>query len=720
MTEHERKEYIKNKYKQRKAIKKQNHLEKEENEPRSPTIKWNVSSDKAVPNTSKIDVIEKKTEEFNTEPYENIRNKDTYEDICNTFMQNSEESANLPNLCFDANSMKLKGGGTEKFKLKTFKSTNLAINSVLNALRSSSMFEPLNMHKKCPLTSDKWCNFCLLRSPISKINSPKGKQEIIPVEVEVQPISNEENLYQVLQTIFINAARSYSLFSSTFVPELKCSCCMKICSNTSEHIIELNNENTNREIGNLVQDKFDSIKDGHAKEAIHDNNFNLKIQSGIKSIIFHSLEKMSVNLQSTIQFGGKSWQCVGAISDTYESFFKIGNKWFSNSCELSSIDFLLSNISIAVFDQVNERKYNENENFSYIGADLIKIRNKTTARKKSVKESQNKYEQTEARKQAKKEYEETEVRKQHSAKQLQQAMKKSQNEYEETEAGKQRKKEYEQTEAGKQRKKEYEQTEARKQAKKEYYRNKKEEEFLSDTGMDSVCACCIELKSTKSCTSISKIPEEKVYKYCIESDLTRNKNGNFYVCNTCKLSIMKDVEPRRSQKEILGLLEFPEEFMEELEQCCTRSLKEINDPEKKYLKLNRVEDYLLKPVIPFIRIGHLPRGRYFQLKGDLIMVSADVEETMNKILPRSQNLLPVAFKRKIEYHGHFMAEFIDRRKVQSYFKWFQQHNHLFKEFSLDEDLIDKFEQEAQEEVEEIDVRKNNLMTDHDTTSLSFN
>merc|ERR1711888_418338 len=102
-----------------------------------------------------------------------------------------------------------------------------------------------------------------------------------PVEVEVQLISNEENPYQVLQTVIRNAARSYSLFSSTFVPELKCSCCMKICSNTSEHIIELNNENTNREIGNLVQEKFDNIKDVHAKESIHDNNFNLKIQSGI-------------------------------------------------------------------------------------------------------------------------------------------------------------------------------------------------------------------------------------------------------------------------------------------------------------------------------------------------------------------------------------------------------------------------------------------------------
>ena len=96
--------------------------------------------------------------------------------------------------------------------------------------------------------------------------------------------------------------------------------------------------------------------------------------------------------------------------------------------------------------------------------------------------------------------------------------------------------------------------------------------------------------------------------------------------------------------------------MEELEKCCTRSIKESEDPEKKYLQLNRVEDFLLKPAIPFIRIGHLPRGRYFQLKGDLIMVSADVVETMNNILPREQNLLPVALKRKIEYSGDCLQD----------------------------------------------------------------
>ena len=108
-----------------------------------------------------------------------------------------------------------------------------------------------------------------------------------------------------------------------------------------------------------------------------------------------------------------------------------------------------------------------------------------------------------------------------------------------------------------------------------------------------------------------------------------------------------------------------------------QSEKLRDDPEKKYLQLNRLEDYLLKPVIPFIRIGHLPRGRYFQLKGDLIMVSANVVDTLHKILPVEQNLVPVALKRKMEYSGHYMQEYVDRYKIKEYFQWFQRHNHIF-------------------------------------------
>ena len=65
----------------------------------------------------------------------------------------------------------------------------------------------------------------------------------------------------------------------------------------------------------------------------------------------------------------------------------------------------------------------------------------------------------------------------------------------------------------------------------------------------------------------------------------------------------------------------------------------------KALQLNKLESHLLKLVIPFIRIGHCPRGSYFKVKGNLIMISADITHSLSRILPNKQKLLPVSFKR---------------------------------------------------------------------------
>ena len=45
------------------------------------------------------------------------------------------------------------------------------------------------------------------------------------------------------------------------------------------------------------------------------------------------------------------------------------------------------------------------------------------------------------------------------------------------------------------------------------------------------------------------------------------------------------------------------------------------------------------------------------------MISADVQQTVDKILPVTQNLIPVSFKRKLEYAGYFLEEYIDKNKV---------------------------------------------------------
>ena len=76
------------------------------------------------------------------------------------------KASNLEDLSSDISNLKLRGGGVQK--VKKYISDTKNINLVLNSLRSSSMLASLNVHNKCPVKS--FCNFCLLRSAIFKIN----------------------------------------------------------------------------------------------------------------------------------------------------------------------------------------------------------------------------------------------------------------------------------------------------------------------------------------------------------------------------------------------------------------------------------------------------------------------------------------------------------------------------------------------------------------------
>ena len=138
---------------------------------------------------------------------------------------------------------------------------------------------------------------------------------------------------------------------------------------------------------------------------MHKTNFEFLFQSGIKSCIFHCKVKMSIHLESIIKFGDVNWKCVGLISDSWESFFKIKDRWFKDNSELPPDACMINNVIIAVFNQVNQEGCNEDESFCYTGSDLIKIRSRTNKRKQDVKKAQKRYEETKERKQAKKEYE---------------------------------------------------------------------------------------------------------------------------------------------------------------------------------------------------------------------------------------------------------------------------------------------------------------------------
>merc|ERR1712208_132051 len=111
------------------------------------------------------------------------------------------------------------------------------------------------------------------------------------------------------------------------------------------------------------------------------------------------------------------------------------------------------------------------------------------------------------------------------------------------------------------------------------------------------------------------------------------------------------------------------------------------------LQLNRLEAYLLKLIIPFIRIIHCSRGSYLKVKGDLILISSDISQSLSKVLPVDQSLIPVCFKRKLTYTGSYIEEYIERQKVKAYYSWFKKYNHLYNDTKLDSNLVDNFEDE---------------------------
>ena len=55
-------------------------------------------------------------------------------------------------------------------------------------------------------------------------------------------------------------------------------------------------------------------------------------------------------------------------------------------------------------------------------------------------------------------------------------------------------------------------------------------------------------------------------------------------------------------------------------------------------------------------------NKKFKVKGDLILISADVDHSLSKVLPLQQSLIPVCFKRKLSYQGSYIEEFVEKTR----------------------------------------------------------
>ena len=212
-----------------------------------------------------------------------------------------------------------------------------------------------------------------------------------------------------------------------------------------------------------------------------------------------------------------------------------------------------------------------------------------------------------------------------------------------------------------------------------------------DTSFESICTVCLEFKSSNLTSNIDTLPLSAVKKYCYRTAKTKELDGTFSICKTCKESIKRKQIPPKAQRDLFQISKFPDSFLKRVEET-------IRNPN---VKLNKVEQFLLKLVIPFIRVAHCERGTQTKVRGNLILISADIASSLSKILPLSQPIVPIQFKRKLAYSGHYLAEYIDKRKVELYFNWFKKNNPLFEDISLDKKLLDKFEKDLREDSDAI-------------------
>ena len=205
-----------------------------------------------------------------------------------------------------------------------------------------------------------------------------------------------------------------------------------------------------------------------------------------------------------------------------------------------------------------------------------------------------------------------------------------------------------------------------------------------------------------------KFTEEQEIEY-LNKDRNYNMSvdGNFYVCHSCSRQINAKKKPKRNDREFLQYYDFPEELLKEMKEKCSPAEKLQNQrilPEELRVAVsltsecrpNRLENFILKLIIPFIRIANCKMGRYFKVQGNLILISSDIEHSLEKILPLEQKIIPVSLKRKLSYKGFYIEEYVDKEKVQIFLDWFKANNTLYKDVEFYADRIGEFEENITE------------------------
>ena len=121
-------------------------------------------------------------------------------------------------------------------------------------------------------------------------------------------------------------------------------------------------------------------------------------------------------------------------------------------------------------------------------------------------------------------------------------------------------------------------------------------------------------------------------------------------------------------------------------ECNANGLELFSVPDE-LAKLNSLERHLIARRIPFMKILTLPKGGQKGVKGPVICVPSNIQNTRDT-LPRpihDSALVTVALKRKLEYKNYYEKQIVDLTLLEKGLNVLKQINHLYKDIQINTD-----------------------------------
>ena len=103
--------------------------------------------------------------------------------------------------------------------------------------------------------------------------------------------------------------------------------------------------------------------------------------------------------------------------------------------------------------------------------------------------------------------------------------------------------------------------------------------------------------------------------------------------------------------------------------------------EPDFFDLNELECRMLAPRLPFEKLLQAPRGNQFKIKGNVVNVPAEVNNTVNMLprLPQESGTIKVQLKRRLEYTSSALSLNVRPNKIFQAANWLATNSTLYRE-----------------------------------------